>query len=220
MREDRGAGAVADADPDGFLREVSGVVHVGANTGQERALYAGLGLRVLWVEPIPEVFETLLANLRGYREQRALRCLVSDSDGAEYQFHVASNRGASSSILDLKLHREVWPHVSYERTIRLRSRTLASLLAEERIGPGTYDALVVDTQGAELLVLRGALPILRHFAYIKVEVPDFESYAGCCQLGDVASFLAEHGYREHSRRTFAKRAAGGSYYDVVYKRTP
>jgi len=118
------------------------------------------------------------------------------------------------------LHQEIWPHVSYERTICLRSRTLASLLAEEGIKPGTYDALVVDTQGAELLVLKGALPALRHFAFIKVEVPDFESYSGCCQLGDVALFLVEHGYRERLRRAFAQRAAGGSYYDVVYERTP
>ena len=31
--------------PDSFLGRVSGVVHVGANAGQERKLYASLGLR-------------------------------------------------------------------------------------------------------------------------------------------------------------------------------
>lgn len=40
-------------------RRGDGVVHVGANLGQERELYEHYGLNVLWVEPIPEVFEQL-----------------------------------------------------------------------------------------------------------------------------------------------------------------
>ena len=46
-------------DPDAFLHQVSGVVHVGANTGQERDLYQTLGLRVCSIEPIPDVFARL-----------------------------------------------------------------------------------------------------------------------------------------------------------------
>src|SRR5215472_4628952 len=42
-------------NPDSFLRGVSGVIHVGANTGQERELYEKFGLHVVWIEPIPEV---------------------------------------------------------------------------------------------------------------------------------------------------------------------
>ena len=205
-------------DPDRFLRKVSGVIHVGANTGQERDQYAKHGLRVIWIEPIPEVFATLKTNLTDFHQQRALQDRVSDQDDAEYTFHIANNGGASSSILDLKLHSDIWPNVIYEKSITLRSKTLASLLEKECISPGEYDALVMDTQGSELLVLKGAIPVLHNFKYIKTEVPDFESYAGCCQLTDIGSFMAQHGYREHSRRKFAERAKGGSYYDVVYER--
>ena len=42
--------------PDDFLRDVTGVVHVGANTGQERDKYARHGLSVIWVEPIPDIY--------------------------------------------------------------------------------------------------------------------------------------------------------------------
>ena len=49
-----------------FLHEVSGVVHVGASRGQERTLYQQYGLRVLWIEPIQEVFEDLQANLKKF----------------------------------------------------------------------------------------------------------------------------------------------------------
>lgn len=212
------AKSVLKGDPDSFLRHVSGVIHVGANTGQERGLYDKYGLRVIWIEPIPEVFATLQANVAGFSRQRAFQYLITDRDDAEYQFHVANNAGASSSVLDLNLHKDIWPQVAYERTITLRSKTLATVLKDERIEARDYDALIMDTQGSELLVLQGATPILQNFRYIKTEVPDFESYSGCCQLTDIAAFLTRAGYREVRRRKFAERAGGGSYYDIVYRR--
>ena len=205
-------------NPDRFLRKVSGVIHVGANAGQERELYAKFGLRVIWIEPIPEVFKKLKENVADFSQQRALKCLVTDQDNVAYQFHIANNEGHSSSILDLNLHKDIWPQVAYEKTITLRSKTLPSLLEEEHVDCSEYDSLIMDTQGSELLVLKGAVTILENFTYIKTEVPDFESYSGCCQLTDISSFLARRGYREFSRQKNAEHPNGGSYYDVVYKR--
>jgi FkbM family methyltransferase len=201
-----------------FFRNVSGVIHVGANTGQERFLYRLFGLNVVWIEPIPEVFQALTAKIARFRGQHALQALVTDRDDGEYEFNVASNNGASSSILDLGMHKDIWPEVGYERTITLRSKTLSSLVEQERIDLDRHDALIMDVQGAELLVLEGATPILPRFRYVKTEVPDFESYEGCCQLSDIAAFLTARGFREYARNKFAERAEGGSYYDVVYER--
>ena len=39
--------------PNWYLRKVDGIVHVGANVGQDRDLYASYGLDVLWIEPSP-----------------------------------------------------------------------------------------------------------------------------------------------------------------------
>jgi hypothetical protein len=106
-------------NPDRFLNHVSGIVHVGANTGQERELYESLGLHVLWVEPIPEVFTQLETNIARFRNQRALQALVTDVDDREYEFHIANNGGASSSILELKQHRDIWPGVEYTRAFKV-----------------------------------------------------------------------------------------------------
>ena len=205
-------------DPNRFLRTARGVVHVGANVGQERFLYDRRGLDVLWIEPIPEVFAALQANIASFPRQRAIECLVTDRDGAEYEFNVANNGGESSSILALKEHRDVWPKVEFTSTIRLRSSTLATLLARENVDLDRYDALIMDTQGSELLVLKGAEPVLERFRFIKTEVPDFEAYAGCARLDELARFLRERGFAELSRHRFATRAGGGSYFDVVYGR--
>jgi len=204
-------------DPDRFLKKVSGVIHVGANTGQERETYKQLGLQVIWIEPIPEVFDTLRKNLAAYPGQVAFQYLVTDRDDAEYTFHIASNDGASSSILDFKLHKDIWPEVAYERSITLRSNTLTSVIQKERINVTDYKALVLDTQGSELLVLKGADAILHGFRFVKLEVPDFESYKGCCQLREVGQFFKQRGFREFSRHKFAERPEGGSYFDIVYR---
>jgi FkbM family methyltransferase len=207
-----------EPNPNRFLRETHGVVHVGANVGQERALYARYGLDVLWVEPIPDVFARLAANLRDHPRQRAVQALVTDRDGAEYTFNLANNDGESSSILALKQHRDVYPTVTYTGSIRLQSVTLPTLLAREGVDVARYDALVLDTQGSELLVLRGAAPLLARFRFIKTEVPDFEAYEGCAQLADIDTYLRAHGFTEWSRHPFATHASGGRYYDVVYRR--
>ncbi|MGI9319383.1 MAG: FkbM family methyltransferase [bacterium] len=205
-------------DPHRFLRSVSGVIHVGANSGQERETYERLGFRVLWIEPIPAVFRELESNIAQFPRQRALQALVTDRDNETYPFHIANNKGASSSILELKDHKDIWPDVAYTDTISLSSITLPSLLQQEKIDPVAYDALIMDTQGSELLVLKGAAPLLEHFNIVKTEVADFESYAGCCLLADVDHFMRSHGFKPCVRHVFARHKSGGRYYDVTYRK--
>jgi FkbM family methyltransferase len=203
---------------DSFLRDVTGVIHVGANYGQEREQYSNFGLQVVWIEPIPEVFKELERNIRSFPNQVAYQELVTDVDGKEYLFHISNNNGASSSILELKQHKDIWPNVNYTNSIALNSITLTSLLKREEIDLSEYQALIMDTQGSELLVLQGSIDLLEYFKFIKTEVPDFESYEGCCQLIDIAEFMKTHGYVEFSRNKFASRDAGGNYFDIVYKK--
>ncbi|MFN6536319.1 MAG: FkbM family methyltransferase [Nostoc sp. EkiNYC01] len=205
-------------NPDSFLNNVSGVIHVGANTGQERKIYAQQKLDVIWIEPIPEIFKKLKNNLKRYPRQQGYQYLVTDKENENYEFHIANNNGASSSIFNFNLHKDIWPQVNYERSIMLKSTTLVSLVHKENINIDKYDALVMDTQGSELLVLKGAESILNKFKYIKTEVPDFESYVGCCQLKDIESFLLNHGFKEYSKHNFTSRKNGGNYYDIVYKK--
>jgi FkbM family methyltransferase len=202
---------------DRFISEVPGLIHVGANNGGERDKYAKCGIGVVWIEPNPDIFLILEENIRDYDRQIALQCLITNQDDKEYDFHVANNAGLSSSILQLKLHSELCPEVHYDRTIKLRSCTLTSLLKKRSIRVSDYPALVMDTQGSELMVLQGAAEILHEFRYIKVEVADFEAYEGCCQVADISGFMQNNGFSEVCRRKFAEHSAGGSYFDILYK---
>jgi FkbM family methyltransferase len=203
---------------DQFLRKSHGLIHVGANTGQERKVYAQYGLKVVWVEPIPSVFAVLKSNLAEYPGQVAFQCLVADHDGAKYTLHVANNGGESSSILDLARHREIWPDVEFTGAIELEAVTLSTFVREQAIDMGSHDALVLDTQGSELLILKGAGDLLTQFRYVKCEVADFESYAGCCQLPELNSFMESKGFKEKCRAACAGPTTAGHYYDVLYRR--
>ncbi|HEY4381278.1 MAG TPA: FkbM family methyltransferase [Acidobacteriaceae bacterium] len=203
---------------DQFLHKAKGLIHVGANTGQERKLYAQHGLKVVWVEPIPSVFATLQSNLAQFPDQVAFERLVADRDGAKYTLNIANNGGESSSILDLARHREIWPDVAFTGALELEAVTLSTLVREQAIDMNAYDGLVLDTQGSELLILKGAGDLLVQFRYVKCEVADFESYAGCCQLPELNAFMASKGFKQKCRTQCVGSTVAGTYYDVLYQR--
>jgi FkbM family methyltransferase len=203
-------------NPDSFLNHVRGVIHVGANVGQERDVYAARGLNVLWIEPIPEVFRRLTLSIASFSNQKALCELITDMDGQEHVLHISNNEGASSSIFEFAEHKRLWPEVSYTTDITRKSVRLSTLVRRESIDMSAYDALVMDTQGSEMLVLKGTIEILSHFRFIKTEVANFESYKGCCRLPEMDEFLKNCGYRRVATRPFAHKAGIGSYYDVLY----
>lgn len=205
-------------DSASFLRKCKGVIHVGANSGQEREVYEHYDLDVLWIEPIPEVFQKLKTNIAPFGKQKGVCALVSDEDDREILFNVSSNEGQSSSMLDLAAHKELWPEVNYTHTLKLKSVTLPTLLRRERIDPAFYDALVLDTQGSELLVLKGAGAILKGFQFISSEAADFEAYKGCCKLEDLDQFLIQRGFKRAQKESFASKEGTGSYFNALYER--
>jgi FkbM family methyltransferase len=202
-----------------LLQTAKGVIHVGANSGRERDLYNRYKLRVVWIEPLSEAFRKLKRNIQRFQNQKAYRSLITDQENKKYQFGISNNHGASSSIFKIKLHRKIWPKVRYKKTIELKSITLKSFITKNKIDIKKYDTMVLDTQGSELLVLKGSLPFLEYIRLIKVEVANFESYSGCCQLIDIANFLGDNGFHEVFRNEFAWRQGVGSYFNVIYERT-
>lgn len=195
------------------------MIHVGANTGQERFLYAGYGLKVAWVEPIPDIFRELQSNLTGFPNQTAYNYLIAAQDGIKYQFHISSNNGESSSILQAsEQHRDFWGTTSYPRSIELEAISLPTFIRTSGLDPASFDILVLDTEGTELLVLQGAREALRHFRYIKCEAANFEAYAGSCQISDLDAFLSEVGFKQRGRFVGRRVAGGRRYWDVLYQR--
>ena len=206
------------AKTDAFLSRCRGVVHIGANTAQERGVYAARDLPVWWIEALPQAEDSLRANLAEYPKQRYAIALLTDRDGQEYDFGVSNNAGQSSSIFDLADHRKIWPTVGYLGSMRLRSTTFPNLVAREGVDLNLYDALVLDTQGSELLILQGMGELVRQFEWIKTEAADCNLYEGGCRLSDLDEYLNPYGFVQVTRDIGGHHPDVGRVYDVLYRR--
>ena len=208
------------AQADSYLQACKGVIHVGANIGHEAPVYSRAGLRVVWFEPIPSVFDRLVDNIAGYDDQTAINGLVTDVDGKTYSFNISDNDGLSSSIFKMKGHKQMWPKVGFADTVELASTTLPIALKKNQIDLSEFDALILDTQGSELLVLKGAEAILDKFSLIRAEAADFEAYEGCSTLDEITSWLKDRGFELVHKNTFKDVEGLGAYCDATYLRVP
>jgi FkbM family methyltransferase len=160
----------------------------------------------------------LQQNIREFRNQRAFQYLLTDKDESTYDFHLSNNGGASSSIFDLGLHKELYPEVHFTETIRVASITLDAVVDKEKLGIKAYDILIMDTQGSELLVLKGACKTLRMIKWVLTECADFPAYEGCCQCDDISTYLNAAGFVEVKRALIVKREGVGTYFHILYRR--
>jgi FkbM family methyltransferase len=136
--------------------------------------------------------EAPLAALRRLAEQdrriKVFPFAVSDTDGVA-SFNVASNNGESSSLLKLGTHRELFPEVTMQSVIQVQTRRLDTVLAEQ--GLPYPDAMIVDVQGAEYLVLKSfSSAVLGSLRLLYTEVSTEALYESAGLLSDVEALLA------------------------------
>jgi FkbM family methyltransferase len=179
----------------------SGILHLGAHTGQEREVYRELGKPVVWVEANPEIFPLLQSNIASIPHHSALCALLGDTDGKEQTFHISNNSaGVSSSVFPFGEYatgdKSLWPELDLKMvsTITLPTVRLDTLLAANKLDPQDYNFWVLDLQGAETLTLAGAGQSLPHCRCVLAEVSEKEVYRGGADYEDVQRRLAAAGF--------------------------
>jgi FkbM family methyltransferase len=164
-------------------RPITGVIHVGAQLGSEWVYYDELGIdNVTWVEANPAVIERLRATVEPHGH-RVIEALVGDEDGKESPFNVTNIDGLSSSIFEFGTHKDFSPDMVFEKRLALKMRTLDSLVEEH--GITGVNMLVMDTQGAEGLVLDGAQGLLPQLMAVYTEYNLTQVYEGCIELPEL-----------------------------------
>jgi len=191
-----------------------GVVHVGAHEGTEISAYQQMGVQnMLFVEANPVVFDRLQANLAAVPNVLVANCAISDRNGT-VDLHVTSF-DQSSSILQLKHHQEIYPHITETHQVTVQSKTLDTLLQELEINPSDFNILNIDIQGAELLALQGSINWLKYVEVINTEVNYEELYEGCVLIDQLDEFLEGQGF--HRVATTTPHPSWG---DAVYVKKP
>jgi FkbM family methyltransferase len=202
---------------DSFLKNAKGIIHIGANVGQEREHYKKLGVRrVIWIEADPEIYKLLLINIKNYKNNKAFNFLVSDKKKTKVQFNIANNNSNSSSILDLKEAKKLYPGLDYKKSIFLKSKNLKNIIYKKKLNLNNFESLILDVQGAELKVLKGCGHLISKFKYIKLEATEFEMYLHNPSYLSISKYLFLFGFKELKKVTIAINHKGEKAYDVLY----
>jgi FkbM family methyltransferase len=140
-----------------------GVIHVGGFDGNEERWYREWGARSVWFEPVPEKFAELQA-----KGLHAYECALGSRPG-----RASLNLSASlqcCSLLEPSGHLDQYPQFPFSGSIEVEVRTLDSFALTG------FDMLVLDVQGYELEVLKGAVETLKQIRIIYCEVSIIELY--------------------------------------------
>lgn len=191
----------------------NGVLHIGANVGEEAPIYDELGIKnALFIEANPEIYPKLERNIeaiaRRGRMYITVQACISDIE-EDVNFHVSNNGSQSSSILELGTHKIAHPEVHYTHDIKMRTVRVDKLLHETDLD---YDFLNIDVQGAELKVLRGMGDLLHRFRWAYLEVNRDELYKGCARVEDLDMYLLGFGFR----RAETEWAGNTGWGDALY----
>lgn len=198
-------------------RPIKTVIHVGAHKGQEAWFYEALGAsNVTWIEADPEIYPLLLEHLKPFQRrgsrQTAISACLSDVSGREVTLVRYSNSGASNSIVpETPLFAKMWPGIRPTgETVHLVTHTLRDVC---RLSiRDARSLLVIDVQGHELEVLKGAgIHLLEAVDIIQVEVSVNPIYEGA-SYSEVEKFLNVSGFNRIS-------AHADDHGDVVFARS-
>ena len=178
-----------------FKRLPRGIVQVGAHNGREVPRLRRSGVtRGVFIDPLDETFPMLKERTEAEPGFIAIQALIGDENGKEVDFNISSNTGESSSFLTPGDHTRIKPGITFGETRRMTLRTLDALLAEHAIAGDDYDMIFIDTQGAELHVLLGAMNLLRGIDFIWMEVSIGNIYQGDTSLARFVPFLETLGF--------------------------
>jgi FkbM family methyltransferase len=171
---------------------ITGILHLGAHTGEEAQAYADClaGVPVWWVEGNPQLMGQLINHVQPYGHH-CINALVGAEDDAEVTFNIANN-GQSSSVLPLGTHRQASPDVHYTGTQSHTLITVDTLAEKYRISGANL--INADLQGFELEALKGAERTLALADLLYLEVNVDPLYKGCVLLPELDEWLDCRGF--------------------------
>lgn len=182
-----------------IVRDIAkiGVVHVGADVGQEVPQYLDYGFKdILLIEANPERCAILRTKFGDDPRIGIFNYAVCDRQGV-IDLHIHTSRSGSTepaSILPMKRFKEIVKTLHTPKTISVPAITLDGLFEAHGLAFANYNFLNIDIQGAELLAFRGAQKLIGSVDAIISEVNVIEMYEDGALENDVVRFLEERGF--------------------------
>jgi FkbM family methyltransferase len=171
--------------------KVSGIIHVGAHEGQELDSYLesfGKDIYTHWFEPDPNVFEVLYRKVFDRPRTHIYNFALGSNAGTSKMWIDIKGNGESSSLMEPKKILEIYPHLEFIEGTTIHIKTLDEFEIKNS------NVLVIDAQGFELEVLKGAQKTLTLIDHIFSEVNQEEMYEGCPTFDDIHTHLTNLGF--------------------------
>ena len=165
-------------------------IHIGAHKCEELPIYIKLGLShndIIWIEGNSD-----LVSLS--KDNKIYNYIILDKDDCDIILYRA-NDTSSSSILDMYIHKEVYPKISYINEIKSKSITIDTFLHLHNINREEYNFLNIAIQGAELLALKGAINYLKYVNIIYCKIHEIDPYKNCASIKELDEFLGGYNFR-------------------------
>jgi len=168
----------------------TGVIHVGSHYGQEYPEYKRCGIKnIVFIEPCKDAFDVVSKIDDENVICINVACGEVEDELPMYVSH--QNQGQSNSLLKPGLHTEQHPEVVFDDAEIVKVVPLDNL----PIIKDKYDMLVMDVQGAEGLVLKGAKETLKNIKIIYTEINRDYTYENNMLIGEMEEFLKPFGFK-------------------------
>ena len=168
------------------------IYQIGAHKFQEHNMFIDMfpNLEKIYLfEPIPELYNHLITNFGNLDYISMYPYAITDFDG-EAEFFITNNY-ESSSLLKLKKHKEVYPHIYESEKVTVLCRKLNTVIREKELD--TPDLLFIDVQGAEYKVISSlSTDILDSIKILYTEASMVEFYKDAKNLCDIQGYLKEN----------------------------
>lgn len=186
--------------------KINGVIHVGAHYGQENSIYDEINIENrMFFEPLKESFEILKNNIS---EKYTLYNFALGNENKKVIMNVEkNNQSQSSSILVPKLHLTQYPNIIFNETEEVNMTRLDDV----NFNVNDYNFIMIDVQGYELEVFKGAEKTLEKIDYIMSEINRDELYENCARIEDLKTFLSHFGFE-----LVEENWAGGTWGDGFF----
>lgn len=171
------------------LNDISGVLHIGANIGNEYELYKQYNLDpIIFIEPLTHLYEKLCDKIQNDSSCITLQCAISNTTGVKKMYVESNgNRGSSSLLKPLK-HKSQYPGIKFGKTEFVKVRQV------DHLDIPNVNFINIDIQGNELNAFKGATRYLENVKYIISEVNRDELYENCTKVEELDEFLKEYNF--------------------------
>lgn len=174
-------------------KPIKGIIQIGAHVGQEVPELIELTENILLFEPQKNIFNRLLKNIEKYSSIQTENFALGNTDYSKMEMFIADdNEAQSSSLLEPYKHLEQYAKCGFSSKENVKVTSINHYFKNKNFN---YNFFVIDTQGYELEVLKGATNYLKDVDFILTEVSNEELYKKCVLIDELDCFLKLYGFK-------------------------